>query len=63
MTTNKLRLRDKDNKALGTIGGINPDATADDIRMFINGINGLRDNGIYYSYLVTEALVYSPEDN
>ena len=63
MNGNKLRLRDKENKALGTIGGINPDATANDIRMFINGINGLRDNGVYYSYLVSEVLVYSPESD
>ena len=63
MTSNKIRLRDSNNKALGTIGGINPEAKPEHIARFVEGFNGLRNNGVAYVYLVSEALVYSPEDD
>jgi hypothetical protein len=55
-------LKGKDKKIFGTINEINPDATTDDINMFIEGINGFRNSPVVYAYTVTENLVYEPED-
>ena len=52
-----LRLRDSDKKSLGTISGINPDATPEDIALFVEGINGLRNDSIAYASVVTETHV------
>jgi hypothetical protein len=57
----KLRLKDSNQKALGTIGGINPDITPAEIAMFVDGMNGLRNNPVAYAYMVSEVLVLEPE--
>ena len=62
MESTKLRIKNSDKKPLGTISGINPDATPSDIALFIEGINGLRETEIAYAYIVTEKMVYKPEN-
>jgi hypothetical protein len=63
LLTYKLRLRDSDKKALGTVSGINPDANQGDITQFIEGVNGLRTNEIAYAFLISEEMVFGVDDN
>ena len=56
--TKKLKLLDGDKRSLGTYAGVNPDATSQDIALFIEGVNGLRNTAIRYAHLITEEAVY-----
>ena len=58
MKKKRLRLLDSDKKSLGIISGINPDATANDIALFVEGINGLRSTNAVYAALISEEMIY-----
>ena len=60
--TTKMRIKDENKKALGTINGINGTATANEIKLFIEGINGFRETPVAYAYMVVETEVFAPDN-
>jgi hypothetical protein len=58
----KLKLVGADKKAICTYSGVNPSATAENVKTFIEGIDGFRTSPVGFAYLIKEEAVYTADE-